>query len=105
MSRTKVQLGAISHAFEVPSDRLIDKLLPGPVAMVLGFPVTELTHALRPLAADLLKLIEKLSATSYYPTLYLSIRHVHVERLLVDLFTITAGVVFDFLGGLKMFPN
>ena len=46
MSRTKVQLGATSHAFEVSSNRLIDKLLPDPVAMVFGFPVTEPTHAL-----------------------------------------------------------
>ena len=46
MSRTEVQVGATSHAFEAPSDRIIDKLSPDPVTMLLSFPVNELTHAL-----------------------------------------------------------
>ena len=49
MSRTKVQVCATSHASEVPSYRLVDELLPDPVTMLFGLPVTKLFKELTPL--------------------------------------------------------
>ena len=96
MSSTKVEVGATSHASQVTSNRLKNELPPDPVAMLLVLPETEPFKVLAPLLAYHFELLGKDMASVHYPPLDLSVGQVYVVRLLVDLFTVTAGVATCF---------
>ena len=104
-SLSKVQFGALTHASQSVSGRLIDELPPDPVSMLLHLPVLKPAEKLAPPLAHTSQLLLQVTTAVPYPLPHLSIRYTRVTRLLSDVLTFTSGVVFSFRGGSKMFPN